>query len=68
MKFMMWQYDKDSHKDPFDHYLRKYGTPSYYALGSGVQIIPPDGVQELEIRVPDGQLWIGDVPERHYGD
>lgn len=68
MKFMMWQFDKDSGKNPFEYYENKYGKPSVFATGKGVQIIPPNGVVELEIRVPDGHLWIGDVAELAYDE
>lgn len=64
----MWQFDKDSDKDPFKYYENKYGKPSVFATGKGVQIIPPGGVAELEIKVPDGQLWIGEVAEEVYTD
>lgn len=65
---MMWQFDKDSDKDPWVYYENKYGKPSVFATGKGVQIIPPNGVVELEIRVPDGHLWIGDVAELAYDE
>ena len=68
MRYMMWQFDKESGKDPFKYYENKYGKPSVFAAGKGVQIIPPDGVVELEIKIPDGQLWIGEVAEVVYTD
>lgn len=57
-RFMMWQYDDES-KDPFEYFRKKYGEPSAFSTGNGVKIIPPDGIEELEIKVPDGQIWIG---------
>lgn len=57
--FMMWQHRKD--KDPFEYFRKKYGEPTAFATGNGVKIIPPDGVEELEIKIPDGQVWVGYV-------
>lgn len=55
----MWQHEEG--KDPFDYFKRKYGEPTVYA--TNVKLIPPDGVERLEIKVPDGQVWIGYVEE-----
>lgn len=58
MRMMMWQYEENG-KDPFEYYKNKYGNPNVYAIGNGVTISPPNGVQKLDIRVPNGQVWIG---------